>query len=311
MTDRFAIIDLGTNTFQLLVADATGHILHDESKAAKIGIGGISRGIITEDAIERAIGVLNYFRGITDSLGVLPSHIRGIGTSAIRNAKNQDDFLRRVSLATGVQIQVISGNDEAQFIYEGVRLGKALDDTLSLVMDIGGGSVEFILCNANRIFWKQSFEIGGQRLMDKFMGSDPITPLAVQRLYDYLEEQLLALTNAIHQYQPRVLVGSAGSFETLLEMHYARQAQVPEAKRVSFDLPLDSFYESFRALLSLDRSNRMALPGMIALRVDMIVVGAVLINFVIKKYEIPHMTVTYYALKEGVLAQQLTAHQSE
>lgn len=308
--DRFAIIDLGTNTFQLLVADSTGHILHDESRAAKIGKAGISQGLISEEAIERAIEVLQYFRSISDSLGVAVSNVRGIGTSAIRNAHNQAEFMERIRSATGIEIEVISGNDEAQLIYEGVRFGGCIGSELALVMDIGGGSVEFILCNHQRIFWKQSFEIGGQRLMDRFMSSDPLSPGAVKKLYEYLEEQLLPLTNAVHQYAPQVLVGSAGSFETLLEMHHARTGFEAAPQQVSFELPQASFYESYQYLMSLERAQRLALPGMIELRVDMIVVGVALIDFVLRKYSISRITVTYYALKEGMLARQIAPSSS-
>ncbi|MCY7352691.1 MAG: phosphatase, partial [Cytophagaceae bacterium] len=213
----YAIIDLGTNTFQLLIAepaDGGFKTLHEESRAAKIGKGGISDGRIAEEAIERALTVLKHFRTLTDAHGVAPEHVRPTATSAVRNARNQAEFVQRVREATDFRVEIIDGAEEAGLIYEGVRLGTPLNNAVSLIMDIGGGSVEFILCNQARIFWKRSFEIGGQRLMDRFMGFDPIAPGQVGRLYEYLDEQLLPLTNAIHQYAATELIGSAGSFET-------------------------------------------------------------------------------------------------
>jgi exopolyphosphatase/guanosine-5'-triphosphate,3'-diphosphate pyrophosphatase len=304
-----AVLDLGTNTFQLLIAERTGpdfRILHDESTAAKIGRGGISQGLLTPEAFARAEAALRHLRQATDRYGIAPEAIRAFATSAVRNARNGADFVEAMRAATGIGITVIGGEQEAELIYEGVRLGTPLGTETALIMDIGGGSVECILANAHRVFWKQSFEIGGQRLLDRFMGSDPISPASVRQLDGYLTEQLLPLTNAIHQYAPAVLIGSAGSFETLNDLHWMRtRGYLPDPDRPAFDLPLDSFYHSYELLLTRDRAGRLALPGMIELRVDMIVVGACLIAHVLRAYAIPRLGVSTYALKEGVLAQTL------
>lgn len=307
--NSLAVLDLGTNTFQLLIAERTDtrfRILHDESTAAKIGRGGISQGLIAEDAFARAERALLHLRQATDRHGIAPEAIQAFATSAVRNARNGTDFVEAMRAATGIRIQIIDGDEEAGLIYEGVRLGTELGTEPVLVMDIGGGSVEFILGNRDRIFWKQSFEIGGQRLLDRFLGTDPISPAAVRQLDGYLAEQLVPLTNAIHQYAPGVLIGSAGSFETLNDLHWMRtHGYLPDPERASFELPLDSFYHSYELLLTRDRVERLALPGMIELRVDMIVVGACLIAHVVKAYGISRIQVSTYALKEGVLARTL------
>ncbi|MFN8355293.1 MAG: phosphatase [Spirosomataceae bacterium] len=306
---RIAIIDLGTNTFQLLVVEYAGtafNVLYEGSQAAKIGKGGISDGRITPDAIDRAIGVLSEFRTITDAHGVVPEHITAIATSAVRSASNRAEFEQAIWSATAIRLKVIQGDEEAGLIYDGVKLGMSLRTGVSMIMDIGGGSVEFILCNQKRMYWKQSFEIGGQRLMDKFMTADPIPAHSMSRLYSYLEEVLLPLTNAVHQYEPTTLVGSAGSFETLVDLYFMHtQGQLPPAEQVAFELPISEFYRSFQLLLTNDRQGRMNMPGMKDYRVDMIVVGACLIDFVLKKYQISQLNVSNYSLKEGVLARLL------
>jgi exopolyphosphatase/guanosine-5'-triphosphate,3'-diphosphate pyrophosphatase len=305
-----AVLDLGTNTFQLLIAERTEtgfRIVHDESTAAKIGRGGISQGLLTPEAFERAERALLHLRGATDRHGIAPEAIQAFATSAVRNARNGTEFVEAMRAATGIRIQVIDGDQEAGLIFDGVRLGTELGTDPALVMDIGGGSVEFILGSRERIFWKRSFEIGGQRLMDRFMRTDPISLPSVRQLDEYLSEQLLPLTNAIHQYAPTVLIGSAGSFETLNDLHWMRtHGYLPGPDRASFELPLDSFYQSYELLLTHDRAGRLALPGMIELRVDMIIVGSCLIAHVLRAYGIPRMQVSTYALKEGVLARSLT-----
>ena len=306
-----AIIDLGTNTFHLLIAEKHGtayRTLFRESRPAKIGQAGINQGIITEEGIRRALGVLTYFRQVLDQFAVAPEQVIATGTSAIRVARNQQAFIDRVQQETGIPIRVISGEQEAEYIYKGVRVAGALDDATALVMDIGGGSVEFILGNQSRIFWKQSFEIGGQRLRERFMSGDPISPGSISRMHDYFQEQLLPLTNAMHQYQPTAgpslrLVGSSGSFDTLVDMWFMHeQGHLPDPEQTTFTLPIDEFYRAYELLITRNHVERMQIPGMIELRVDMIVVAVCLIDYILKTYGISGIRTSTYSLKEGVLA---------
>ena len=306
-----AIIDLGTNTFHLFIAETNGSAtttLFRESRPAKIGQAGINQGLITDEGIGRALGVLTYFRQVLDRFDIAPERVVAIGTSAIRVAHNQTEFIERVWQETGIQIQVISGDQEAGYIYQGIRAAGALDDATALVMDIGGGSVEFILGNQSRIFWKQSFEIGGQRLRERFMPgapdrSDPISPASIRRLHDYFQEQLLPLANAIHQYQPAILVGSSGSFDTLVDMWFMHEhGHLPDPEQATFALPIAEFYRAYEVLISRNHAERMEIPGMIELRVDMIVVAVCLIDYVLKTYAISQIRTSTYSLKEGVFA---------
>lgn len=308
-----AVIDLGTNTFHLLIVqkkpNAAYETLFRESRPAKIGRstgggGGINQCIITDEAIGRALDVLTYFRQVLDQHQIDPASVAVFGTSAIRVAQNQQAFVDQVRTQTGLSVRVISGDEEAGLIYRGVRASGALSDETALIMDIGGGSVEFIIGSADRLLWKQSFEIGGQRLMERFMGeSDKLSPAAVGRLHSFFQEQLLPLTNAIHQYHPSVLVGSSGTFDTLIDMQYQHEQGVwPPAEQAAFALPIAEFYRAYELLLTRNHDERMAIPGMIELRVDMIVVAVVLIDFVLKTYGINAIWVSTYALKEGVLS---------
>ncbi|MFD2524037.1 Ppx/GppA phosphatase family protein [Emticicia soli] len=299
---KTAVIDLGTNTFHLLIVDKK-HTLYKESIPAKIGKGGISQGIISEEGIQRALAVLKHFKSIIDTQQVSDKHIFAIGTSAIRNAGNKDEFIERVAEETGITIKEISGDKEAELIYYGVREAVQINET-SMIMDIGGGSVEFIICNQDKIFWKQSFEIGGQRLMDKFMKSDPISMRSVQQMDDFFREQLLPLANACHQYAPETLVGSSGSFDTLIDMFFMKEkGMLPPATEVGFEYSLPEFYHAYDELIFKNHEERMAIPGMIELRVDMIVVAVCLIKYIIQAFEIKHIRVSNYSLKEGILAK--------
>lgn len=301
---KIAIIDLGTNTFHLLIV-ANKRTLYKESIPAKIGKGGISQGIISEEGIQRALKVLSHFKQIIDKNHIDSDHVFAIGTSAIRNAGNKEEFIARVAQETGILVRVISGDKEAELIYYGVKEAIEINET-SMIMDIGGGSVEFIICNHDKVFWKQSFEIGGQRLMDRFMKNDPISMRSVQQMDDYFRETLLPLANACHQYAPQTLIGSSGSFDTLIDMFFMKEkGQLPPADQIGFEYALPEFYRAYDELLFKNHEERMTIPGMIELRVDMIVVAVCLIKYIIQTFEITHVRVSNYSLKEGILAKVL------
>jgi exopolyphosphatase/guanosine-5'-triphosphate,3'-diphosphate pyrophosphatase len=308
---KYAVIDLGTNTFHLMIAEIAEDKriinLYEEKQAAKIGKGGISQGIITDEAFERGISILqNYSKRIYEN-HVEKNHIFAVATSAIRNATNGQAFIDEVLQKTGILVEVISGEKEASLIYEGVKQAVEIGDEVALITDIGGGSVEFVICNNQKIFWKQSIEIGGQRLMDKFMPTDPIPLANVKRMYDYLEEQLLSLTNAVHQYMPSLIIGSAGTFDTLTEVYNKiDNSEFNITENTVYELPVEGFYMIFQSLLAMNREERMKVPGMIALRVDMIVVACCLVNFLLKKYNINSIKCSTFALKEGVLAVKVS-----
>jgi exopolyphosphatase / guanosine-5'-triphosphate,3'-diphosphate pyrophosphatase len=305
--NRVAVIDLGTNTFQLGIAEIiTGkfNYIFEKSIGTKLGKGGISNGIITEAAIERALKALSEFCDIGKQFEIEPNKIQAFGTSAIRNATNGIEFCEIVKQNLGIEIAIIDGIKEAQMICDGVRYAVLFNQEPYLIMDIGGGSVEFIIANKTTIFWKQSFEIGGQRLMDMFFQNDPIAPSEVKKLQNYLGENLIPLWNAMHQYSPKTLVGSAGSFETLVDIFNASiKTLIPIEASISSPLPLDSFYDSYFKFLEMDRNGRMEIPGMIDLRVDMIVVASVLIDYIVKTFKIEEILVSNFALKEGALAK--------
>jgi len=306
INSRYAIIDLGSNTFHLLIIEKqsdTIRTLVKEQIPAKIAMAGINQGIITEEAIERALKVLHFFRQQIDEQRVPLENSIALGTSAIRNAKNGTEFCKTIEKEMGIVIEIISGDREAELIYEGVRRALNLGTVPSLIMDIGGGSVEFIICHATRIFWKQSFEIGGQRLLEKFLHTDPISSSAIQRMNNYFQEQLLPLVNAAHQYAPQTLVGSSGSFDTLVDMDYMhRLDHLPDPEKTDFNYPLEEFYRAYELFTSLNHDERMTIPGMIELRVDMIVPAAVLIAHVLKSLNIRQIRCSTFALKEGIMA---------
>jgi exopolyphosphatase/guanosine-5'-triphosphate,3'-diphosphate pyrophosphatase len=309
MTERIAIIDLGTNTFHLLIAtheNGKTEILHRERQAVKIGMGGINHGLITEEATQRALACLKSFKEVMAKWQV--SRARAIGTSALRQARNGPEIIEKIRSATGIEIRLITGNEEAEYIYHGVRSAMDLGPETSLIVDIGGGSVEFIIGNNERIIWKQSFETGAQRLLELFNKHDPIWPEEIAQLEVHLERTLIPLRDAIAKQNPSTLVGSSGTFDTLSEIYCIRHGIPYLATQTETPLTFDEFFRIHADLISRNRAERLAIPGMIEMRVDMIVTASCLVKFLLDRYTFKSVRVSTYSLKEGVLARWAEGH---
>ena len=222
-------------------------------------------------------------------------------TSAIRNARNGQDLVNEIKAQTGISTRIISGTQEAELILEGVKNAMDLGTEKSLIMDIGGGSIEFIIANQDSTFWLRSFEVGGQRLVEKFHHTDPINRNEIDSLEKYLQSELEELSTQYQLHKPTTLVGCSGTFDTLSEIYQEKNGRVNLENLTEYPLPLDAFKNIYQELIEKNRDQRLQIPGMIEMRVDMIVVACVLINFLIEKFDLQSLRVSSYALKEGVL----------
>jgi exopolyphosphatase/guanosine-5'-triphosphate,3'-diphosphate pyrophosphatase len=304
MSDKIAIIDMGTNTFHLLLAEAreTGryNITQRDRIAVKIGKGGINHGYITAEGIERALRAMSTFKSGIEQQGI--KSIYAFGTSALRSASNCREVLQRIKDATGIDATVISGEMEAEYIYYGVRSALSMGDEKGLIVDIGGGSVEFIIGNDTQMFWKESIEIGAQRLLEQFHKHDPITIEEIQALDQYFFTKLDTLFKALQRHPTTVLIGASGTFDTLSDIYCYQQS----VKKGEYDpetpLTLEGFHFIYKELISKSRAQRMQIPGMIEMRVDMIVVACCLVRYLLSRHRFDIIRVSSYSLKEGVLA---------
>lgn len=302
-----AIVDMGTNTFHLLIAKTAGptwQILYNEKVGVKMGEKGINEGLITESAKHRALKTLAHFTEISAKFGIRSEEIKAFATSALRNANNKNKITQQIKAETGITVSIIDGQQEAELIYEGVKLSGALGPEKSLILDIGGGSVECIIANQTEIFWKESFEVGGQRLLEKFKHSDPIANSEIKELNYWLCQKLVPLQAALINLAPKILTGSSGSFDSLVEIMAHKNNKSLDGQ-VCHPLPLANYYQLATEIIGLDHAGRLAIAGMIPLRADMIVVAICLINLVLDMGQFSGINVSNYALKEGVLAKEL------
>jgi exopolyphosphatase/guanosine-5'-triphosphate,3'-diphosphate pyrophosphatase len=306
-----AAIDIGTNTAHLLVIALPEQrniftpfrILHKEKIATKIGEGGISHGFITQQAQERLLKALVHFKEVLEHYQIPTQQVFAIATSAFRNAQNRQEIIDYIKEQTQIEISVISGDQEAEYIYYGVKTALKIGKGNALIMDIGGGSVEFILCNEEKMLWKQSFEIGAQRLLDKFMKDEIISHSEIQALHEYLEEVLAPLSHILQDYAPNILIGCSGTFDTIDDINHIKKHKKINLNAKESAFSLEEFQVIHQEFLHKNHQERLAIPGMTPMRADMIVVASCLLNFVLTKYQIPCVRVSHYALKEGVISK--------
>ena len=298
-----AIIDLGTNTFHLLIAEVKNGMINEYFKLqvpVKIGKGGINKGLITSDSFIRGLTALAEFRKYLDQFGITQVH--AFATSAIRNAVNGTEFINEAKKLHQIDIAAINGDAEATFIFEGVIHSFKVPDENILVMDIGGGSVEFIIGCNNNILWKNSFDLGAARLIEKFQPLDPITEKEIVEIRNYFNDKLKPLKDALKKYPTKILVGSAGSFETLVDVVLKDLEVIPNTlSKNAFEIRHEDFDVFYELMMTSKIEQRSKLKGMIDFRIEMIVVAALLMKFVVQEFEIKKIIASNYSMKEGIL----------
>lgn len=298
-----AIVDLGTNTFNLLVyeqGEAGLRVRESVELPVFLGRGGIEQGVIADDAFERGLEALRQHRATAEACGA--RSIRGFGTSALRNARNGGDFVRRAKQELGIAIRIIPGEQEAELILAGVRQAVSFGSQPSLVMDIGGGSTEFILATDKALMWKRSFELGVTRLRERIPISDPITVQEEARIAAHLDDQLEGLFAVVERQEPHVLVGSAGSFDSLARIISVERGVALDQDAVTLNFSALEFDAVKDRLLRMDRAERLRVPGLPEHRVDTIPYALIQIDRVLLAGGIRELAWSRYALKEGAAA---------
>ncbi len=299
---KLASIDLGTNTCNLAIADWSPqkiNMLFSEKQAIKLGAEGFKDGNISDAAIERIFKALHHYQGIINTYKV--SDVQIFATSGLRNAANQQAIIRRITQEIGYKVNLISGEQEAEFIYQGVCQAVPLDENPCVLLDIGGGSNEIQIVNHKNVFWRKSFDLGIARLLLKFNPSDPLKPEEIKAVNTYLEQALTELKPLAETYQPTTLIGSSGSFDTFVSLYFHSIGLSKQSDNQTWTkIPFDFWDKIYRQLTQSTREERLAMPGMEAMRVEMIPLASVFTNFLIHLLPIKTLIQSDYALKEGV-----------
>lgn len=299
--NRYGVIDLGTNTFHLLIVEKSDNALpfkelYRKREFVKLAEEGIET--IGQAAYERGLRTLRAYKVILDELEV--SQVKVIGTAALRTASNGPVFVQQIKAETDIDIELIDGNREAALIHKGVIQAVPFEAKNYLIMDIGGGSVEFIIADSSQVHWAQSFPIGAAVLYKKFHADDPLSAVERTRLLTYLETTLQALFPILKKYPIDTLVGASGTFDIL-------EAALTEPKEGALHgiIPIDLYQVFFNQVVPASYEERRAMPDIPDSRADMIVVALLLIDFIVQKANIQTIVASAYAMKEGILAEMI------
>lgn len=301
--NRKAVIDLGTNTCNLLIADVfpdgSFKAVYDRKLPVKLGRGGIHKNLLLPEAINRGIVA---FRSHSETIKKYDTReVKVIATSAMRGASNGNELTAEVKRLFGWDIEIIDGEKEAELIFKGVELSLPHNSEKYLIVDIGGGSIEFILAGGSGIIWKKSFNIGIARVLELFHISDPILPDEVLEVENWFDKTLKELWSLCELHHPSTLVGCSGAFDTFMDIY--EQTDPDQRMRKASELPLQEFDKIHHQLIESESESRSKMKGMDKIRVEMIVIASVFTNFILRKCKFNKLIHTHYALKEGVMRE--------
>lgn len=293
---RRAVIDLGTNTFNLLIAEVNHHgieVVHSEKEGVALGMGGINKNVLAPEAYDRGIKTLTHFKEVCEKYGT--SEIRGIGTSALRDASNSKTFIDEVRTKLGIEIEIVSGHREAELIYQGVKWTYDFAEP-AVIMDIGGGSTEFVFADKVGINDLISLNIGVSRIYQHFHFSDPMTEEDIANIEEWLEEKANGFFDG---KQEHIIIGASGSFETFYELIHNEPFP---SKLKAVEISIGYLRECLDEIIASTQAERDANDWIIPIRKKMAPIAAVKVRWILNKLKIQRVFISPCSLKEGAFA---------
>ncbi len=299
---RAAVVDLGTNTFNLLIAEKKEgkyvEIYRDKC-SVKLGKGGLAQNVIASDAYQRALNAIdNYYKQINH---YQVKTIKVVATSAFRTTQNGLQLAEEIKHRIGTDVDIIDGDEEAEYIYYGIREAVPLTDKNVLMVDIGGGSNELIIGNKHTITWKKSYKLGISRLIEMFKPNDPLTPSDIKTISEYIRTETSDLTDILYKYPLNTLVGSSGSFDLIANILHYKDHNIPiDLTRTYNVLNVWHFFRLLDTLIISSYEQRQDMPGMDMTRIEMIPIAALFIRTIVENFTCKQVLHSAYAIKEGV-----------
>ncbi len=298
---RICAIDIGSNSFHAVIADVWPEGVYREvdrlKEMVRLGRGGFTRYRISEDAMQRGVEALRRIKLLAEGRGVAEYII--FATSAVREAVNGGDFIERVWQELGLRIWPITGEQEALLIWKAVRRAVELKE-LSLIMDIGGGSTEYIIGDSERVDLSSSLKLGAARMTEQFIHHDPVLPEEIARLREHYRKELTPVWARAIEQGVRLLVGSSGTMENLAHAALLRRANRGDnLYREVFQA--EELLSVCEQVIQATEEERKQIPGIEAKRADQVVAGALLLQETLRVLPIQEIRISPVALREGII----------
>lgn len=305
---RIAAIDVGSNSLHMVIAqaDADGGVTTLWRMKEMVGLGRLSfpSHRLSQEAMDRAIGALGRFQETARARGC--EKILAVATSAVREAVNGGDFLVRVRRELGMLLRVVSAREEARLIYLGVRHAVDLGNQPKFIMDVGGGSVEFIVADGTKPQLLESRKLGAARMTARYISSDPVSAEELKSLTNHYDRELRPLCESILALKPVSAIATSGTLENLAAM--CAEFYDRTSKRDPSIIEKEPLSRLVAALLESRTKDRAAINGLDDQRKDQIVAGALLVNEVMRRLSLVEMKLCKSALREGILVDYLARH---
>lgn len=307
---RLAAIDVGSNSVHMIVAqaDPDGAMTTLWRMKEMVGLGRMSfpSHKLSSDAMDRAMTALSRLHQAAQQRQC--EKILAVATSAIREAANGGDFIQRVKRELGLYVRVVSARDEARLIYLAVRHAMPLKDRPHFIVDIGGGSVEFIVADQHRTMLLESRKLGAARMTAQFVKSDPISKDDRRQLLKHYDQLLTPLCKQILSHHPIQAIGTSGTLESIAALCGSAIESDGHAQGATAVLERNRFEQVLDELLHSDTEQRSRMRGLDDQRRDQIVAGALLVNELFTRLRLKRIQLCGSALREGILLDYLNRH---
>src|SRR5574337_463853 len=302
----YAAIDIGTNTIRLLVAEAVGFdhftVLHEEQTIARLGEGLMPSRLLQDAPSRRSLAVLRRFAETARRFKA--QHVAAVATSAVREASNREEFVAAALRESGLSLRVIDGNEEARLALLGVRYGLRLGSSRVLVVDIGGGSTEFILAKGEMIEAMVSTGLGIVKLTEAHLKSDPPTSGELEAIEQVVADRVGRLRAELPDLEGTALIGTAGTPTTLAAIDLGLTVYT-SARVDGHRLSMTRTKQLLHALATRPLAERSQIPLLEPGRADLIVAGTILIVTVMGALGYDEFIVSDSCLREGILLDLL------
>jgi exopolyphosphatase / guanosine-5'-triphosphate,3'-diphosphate pyrophosphatase len=297
---KYAVIDSGTNTFSLILYNVSSDGKYEKILKESVYVFLADDGLdfVSESAAQRAMNAYLKFDEIIKRYQI--ESIKAVGTALWRSAMNGAALATEIFNKTGIQVEIIQGNREAELIYSGVAQTLAADTANNLIIDIGGGSVELIIGQNNKMLWCKSFDLGAALLFNKFNVSDPISEQNILQIKEYVNSELQALSDILNKFPVKRIVAASGTLDALVSI--LELGQIPHG--AVLELKQDLLENFTGQLLVTNLVQRLMIPGMLTSRAKLLPVALVLLKTILELTEIKDaILLSDYALHEGLLLE--------
>jgi len=302
-------VDIGTNSVRLLVVrinpNLSTTVISQEKEVVRLGEQEFKDNLLRPEAMRRTVLVCRKFAELAKTYGA--TEIIAVGTSAIREARNQAEFLQQLQTEAGLNVHVISGREEARLVYLGVSSGVDIGEEKAIFVDLGGGSTEIAIGNRYKWCYLDSLKFGSIRLTAEFIGegwTGPVPSHVYEHIKRHVRSNMFRTTARVKQSKARLAFGSSGTIINLAEITNRMYRNTENGRNLV--LSKKNLKKMVSILCSLSLKERRKIHGINPERADIIIAGAAIIETIMEEFDLDEIIVSYKGLRDGLLVDYLS-----